>query len=263
MIKIGDRKIGTNEPCFIIAEAGVAHNGHLEIAKRLVDVAVKANCDAVKFQTFKPVKSDFPDVSMEFFKRWRNIPNLSYDEFIELKKYCDSKNIIFFSTPHSLSAIDFLAPHVPAYKIASPSIVNDYFVKRVKSKNKPIIASTGSITHSTKRATEDEIDHFLTIMNNNVDLALLYCVSEYPCYNFDDQAFLDFITKYNGYDVGLSCHSKDISYSLYAVELGACIIEQHITLDDDFKCPDKEVSLNPQELEELVAGIRFFEGDRN
>ena len=261
MVKIGDRKIGGEEPCFVIAEAGVAHNGHLDIAKKLVDIAVKAKCDAVKFQTFKPVKSDFPNESIEFFKRWRNIPNLSYDEFVELKKYCDSKNIMFFSTPHSVSAIDFLEPLVSVYKIASPSITDDYFVKRIKSKNKPIIASTGSITTQSKRATEEEVNHFLTIMNHNHNLALLYCVSEYPCYNFDDQEFLDFMNKYSGYPIGFSSHSKDISYSLYAVELGACIIEQHITLDDDFKCPDSEVSLNPQELEELVTGIRFFEGN--
>jgi len=258
-MKIGERKIDRNEPCFIVAEAGISHNGHLEIAKRLVDVAIKANCDAVKFQTFKRTKKDFPDISMKMYLKYRDYPNLSYEEFVKLKKYCDAKKIMFFSTPHSLSAIDFLAPYVSVYKIASPSLTNDYFVRRVKSKGKPIIASTGSITTQSKRATEEEINHFLSIMNHNKNLALLYCVSEYPCYNFDSRAFLDFINKYSGYPVGFSCHSKDISYSLYAVELGACIIEQHITLDDDFKCPDREVSLNPQELEALVKGIRKFE----
>lgn len=263
MIKIGTRKIGINEPCFITVDAGLNHNGHIEIAKQLVDMAVKAECDAVKFQTFKRTKKDFPDLSMEMYKKYRDYPNLSYDEFVELKKYCDTKNIMFLSTPFSISAIDFLAPHVPAYKIASPSLTNDYFVRRIKSKRLPIIASTGSITTQSKRATEEEVDHFLSIMNHNKNLALLYCVSEYPCYNFDDRAFLDFINKYDGYSVGFSCHSKDIGFSLYAVELGACIIEQHITLDDNFKCPDSKVSLNPQELEELVAGIRFFEGGKN
>lgn len=259
MIQVGKRKIGKNEPCFIEVDAGINHGGHLEIAKRLVDVAVKAKCDAVKFQTFKRTKKDFPDISMETYKKYRDYPNLTYDEFVELKKYCDTKNIIFLSTPHSLSAIDFLAPYVPLYKIASPSLTNDYFVKRIKSKGKPIIASTGSITHHTKRATEEEVNHFLTIMNHNKNLALLYCVSEYPCYNFDADAFLDFMNKYSGYPIGYSSHSKDISYSLQAVELGACIVEQHITLADDFKCPDSSVSLNPQELEDLVYNIRKFE----
>ena len=86
MIKIGERIIGENQKCFVIAEGGVNHNGDIEIAKQLVDVAVDAQCNAVKFQTFKPVKSDFPNESMEFFKRWRNIPNLTYDEFVEQAK---------------------------------------------------------------------------------------------------------------------------------------------------------------------------------
>lgn len=258
MIKIGDRLVGERQPVFVVAEAGVNHNGHLEVAKRFVDLAVKTKCDAVKFQTFKPIKEDFPDVSMEFFKKWRNIPNLTYDEFTELKKYCDIKNIIFFSTPHSLSAIDFLAPLVPVFKIASPSITNDYFVRRIKVKGKTILASTGSITHQNKRATIEEVNHFLSIVNNS-NLALLYCVSEYPCYNFDEQAFVEFKDRYSHYPIGLSSHSKDINYSLRAVQLGACIVEQHITLDDDFPCPDKNVSLNPYELESLVYGIRSIE----
>jgi len=240
----GFRYVGRAQPCFVISEIGVNHNGHLEIAKRLVDVAVKAKADAVKFQTYK--QSEDP------------IPNISYEEHIELKKYCDDKGIIFFSTPHSLSAIDFLAKLVPVFKIASPHITNDYFVKRIKVKALPIIASTGSITNQNKMATIDEVNHFLSLMSNT-NLALLYCVSQYPCYNFDEQDFVDFKHRYEAYSVGFSSHSKDINYSLRAVELGACIVEQHITLDDDFDCPDKNVSLNPYELGELVRCIREIE----
>jgi sialic acid synthase SpsE len=242
--KHGFRYVGRQQPCFVIAEIGVNHNGHLDIAKRLVDVAVKTKCDAVKFQTFK--QSEDP------------IPNISYDEHIELKKYCDGKDIIFFSTPHSLSAIDFLAKIVPVFKIASPHITNDYFVKRVKVKGIPIIASVGSMTNQNHMATIDEVNHFLSVMNNT-NLALLYCVSQYPCYNFDERNFVDFRDRYEAYPVGFSSHSKDINYSLRAVELGACIVEQHITLDDDFNCPDKNVSLNPYELEKLVSCIRRIE----
>lgn len=258
MIQIGERKIGNNYSCFICAEAGINHNGSIEIAKQLVDVAVDSGCDAVKFQTFKRSKSDFPDITMETYTKYRDFPNLSYDEFIELKKYCDKQKIIFFSTPHSLSAIDFLAPIVPAYKIASPSITNDYFVRRVKSKGKPIIASTGSINRQNRKATCDEVDHFLSVANNG-NLALLYCVSEYPCYNFDDKDFLRFKDRYDSYPIGFSSHSKNIDYSIYAVQLGACIVEQHITLSDEFSCPDKNVSLNPAELKDLVETIRNIE----
>lgn len=258
MIQIENIKIEENQPCFIVAEAAINHGGKMDIAKQLVDIAVDTQCDAVKFQTWKRDKKDFPELDMDSYKKWRDYPNLSYDEFVELKKYCDKKKIIFFSTPHSLSAVDFLAPIVSVFKIASPSITNDYFVRRVKSKLKPIIASTGSITHNTRRATEDEIDHFLSIANNH-NLALLYCVSEYPCYNFDESDFVDFKDRYSGYPIGFSCHSKDISYSVRAVQLGACIVEQHITISDDYSCPDRRVSLNPEELDNLVYAIRKVE----
>lgn len=258
MIKIGEIEVGDGYPCFISVDAGLNHNGDIKIAKQLVDMAVKCGADAVKFQTFKRDKSDFPDLSMEMYKKYRDFPNLSYDEFTQIKKYCDSKHIIFFSTPFSLSAVDFLAPIVPVFKIASPNITEDYFVKRIRVKGKPIIASTGSITTKNKVATMDEVNHFLTLMNS-ANLALLYCVSEYPCYNFVEEEFVDFKERYEAYPVGYSSHSKDINYSLRAVQLGACIVEQHITLDDDFKCPDRRVSLNPDELESLVFGIRRIE----
>lgn len=249
MIKIQDRIIGDNRPVFVIAEAGINHNGKLETAKRLVDVAVYAQADAVKFQTFKESELN-------------NLKNITYDETVELKKYCDEKGIIFFSTPHSLSAIDFLASIVPAYKIASPHITNDYFVKRVRMKGKPIIASVGSLTRHDGVATIEEIDHFLSVMNHNKNLALLFCISKYPCYYFSDEKFLFFKEKYKAYPIGYSSHSKDLSYSLRAVNLGADIIEQHITIDDSFDCPDKNVSLNPDELKSLIDQIRAFEEER-
>jgi len=255
MIEIGNRKVGSGYPTLVVAECGVNHNGNLDIAKQLVDVAVNAGCDAVKFQTFKRDKTDFPDISQEEFDLYRNVPNLSYDEFIELKKYCDSKDIIFFSTPHSLSAIDFLAKIVPVYKIASPSLTRDYFVKRIKIKHLPIIASTGSITAQNRKASFEQIDHFLSVVNST-NIALLYCVSKYPCYNFDSEDFIEFRDRYDAFPIGFSSHSKDINYSIKAVRLGACIVEQHITLSDDFPCPDRTVSLNPQELSMLVNTIR-------
>ena len=249
MIQIKERKIGNEYPVFVIAEAGINHNGNLNIAKKLVDIAVNSGADAVKFQTFRPYEI-------------KSLKNITYDETLVLKEYCDSKNIIFFSTPHSLSAIDFLAPIVPAYKIASPYLTHDYFIKRIKVKNKPIIASVGSMVHHEGIATTDEVDHFLSIMNQNTNLALLYCVSKYPCYNFSESDFLFFKEKYGAYPIGYSSHSKDISYSLCSVELGACIIEQHITIADDFDCPDKNVSLNPDELKDLIEQIRLFEEEK-
>ena len=241
MVNIAGREIYNGGKTFIIAEAGINHNGDITIAKRLVDIAKHAGCDAVKFQTFKSDELPFP--------------NITYEETKELKRYCDHRRIIFLSTPHSLSAIDFLEPLVPAYKIASPHIVNEYFVKRIKIKHKPIIASTGSIIHQNKKATEEEVNNFIRLVNHN-DLILLYCISEYPCYNFDIEEFEDFMSRYGQIPVGISCHEKGIDYTLMAVNSGACVVEKHITVDDDFECPDKEVSLNPDELKELVKSIR-------
>jgi N-acetylneuraminate synthase/N,N'-diacetyllegionaminate synthase len=240
-LKIAHKEIGRNQPTFIIAEAGINHNGNLDDAKRLVDVAVNAGADAVKFQTFLPTELPFK--------------NITYDETTQLKAYCDKRRIIFLSTPHSLSAVDFLADIVPAFKIASTFITNDYFVKRVRLKGKVVIASTRSMTQNNRQATKEEVKHFMDLMNTN-RIILLYCISEYPCYNFDDEAFLEFIDFYQSIPVGFSCHSKNIEYSVHAVELGARVIEQHITLDDSFECPDKKVSLNPMQLKALVEAIR-------
>lgn len=240
-MKIGKRKVGEDQPCFIIAEAGINPNGDYNIACDFVDIAKASGADAIKFQTFKETELPFK--------------NLTYPEFIQLKDYCDRKNIMFLSTPHSLSAIDFLSNLVPAFKIASPHIINDYFVRRVCFKQKPIIASTGSLKNYGHRASPEEVEHFLRIVNNR-NLILLYCESNYPCYSFGKGNFLEFKKMYRHYPVGYSSHSKEIEYSLDAVSLGACVIEQHITLDDDYDCPDKKVSINPNSLYELVKEVR-------
>ena len=246
MIQVKDRKIGQDYPTFIIGEAGINAGTDLKIAKQLADIAKKAKCDAVKYQTFKTTEINFP--------------NITYKETEELKKYCDEIGITFLSTPHSISAIDFLEPLVPAYKIASSFLTRDYFIRRARVKGKPLIVSTGSIAHETRKANIEEINHFLTLVSNT-NLALLYCVSNYPCYNFDIEEFKDFCDTYSSYPVGYSSHSLDINYSLNAVAHGARIIEQHITLDNDFECPDKKVSLVPNQLSELVEEIRKIEGE--
>ena len=243
MVKIGKTEVAFGMPTYVIAEAGINHVGRFDVAKQLVNVAVRSRCNAIKFQTFKESEVKFP--------------NLTYDEFAKLKAYCDSKNITFLSTPHSLSAIDFLAPIVPAFKIASSHMTCDYFVKRVKMKGKPILVSTGNVNHSSKMANKDEITNFLRIVSTN--LVLLFCVSEYPCYNFDVKDFENFMVRYEPHPIGISCHYPDIEFSLQAVQVGACVVEKHITIDDDFDCPDKAVSLNPEKLTQLVREIRILD----
>jgi sialic acid synthase SpsE len=161
-ITIGKRLAGENTPCFIIAEAGVNHNGKLDIAKKLVDAAVIAGVDAVKFQTFKAEGVVTEDASiasyakknlgknltqLEMIKRYE----LTYHEFNELKKYCDKKKIAFLSTPHSFDAIDFLEDIVPAYKFGSGDLTNIPALQYAARKHKPMILGTGMATLSEIR----------------------------------------------------------------------------------------------------------------
>lgn len=227
---------------YVVAEACLNHNGRYEIAERLVDIAVDAGCDAVKFQTFRGMK-DLP------FK------NLSFEQTQQISKYCKSKDIPFFSTPYTKESVGFLEPLLPFYKIASSQIVDDDFVKFVVQKNKPIIASVGSKKNRTGMATYDEIDHFLSLVNKD-KLILLYCISKYPYDSFSTENFKKFKKTYPEIPIGFSCHSKNIKYSLQAVENGACLVEQHITVDNGFECPDKSVSLNPESLKQLVKEVK-------
>ena len=244
-MKIGKFNIKNNGRCFIIAEAGINHNGNINIAKQLVDIAVNKKCDAVKFQTFK--ESEI-----------KGLHNITYDETEEIKEYCDKKGIMFLSTPHSISAIDFLEDLVPAYKIASPHITNDDFIKKVIEKGKPLIASTGSIVTTSRMSSFADVNHLLSITPQD-QIALLYCVSKYPCNDFDFERFGNFFYLYDYIPIGFSCHSLNLDYSLQAIKRGACIVEKHITIDKNYECPDNNVSLDPTELEQLVNRIREIE----
>jgi len=235
-------KIKKQKNVYVIAEACLNHNGNYCLAKMLVDLAKDTGCDAVKFQTFN---------------RSKKLPydNLSYGDTYRIKKYCDTRDITFFSTPYTYRAVDFLQTIVPFYKIASAQIVDDGFVEHIKNKHLPIIASVGSKKNPDGLATLSEIDHFLSLVDTS-RLILLYCVSKYPHDGFEKDKFMELQRRYPDIPWGFSCHSKDIKYSLEAVDCGACIVEQHITLDDNIVCPDQHVSLNPDRLQKLVNNIR-------
>jgi len=231
-----------SEKVYIVAEAGINHNGDYGKAKQLVDIAVEAGCDAVKFQTFK---------------KCEKIPydNISFKETYWIAKYCKEKGITFFSTPYTRRAVDFLEATVPFYKLASAQIVDHDFVKYVAYKNKPIIASTGSYKNDRGLATDQEVEDFVNLVYRK-NLMLLHCVSIYPYDNFILKDFLYLKEKYPDIPIGFSSHSKNINHTFKAVDNGACLVEHHITLDDNFECPDQKVSLNPEELYQLVKGIR-------
>ena len=266
-ITIGRKIVGGGGPCFIIAEAGVNHNGSLNLAKELVDAAKNAGADAIKFQTFKTedlVTEGAATASYQKkntgkeesqFKMLKKL-ELSEKDFIKLKKYCDRKNILFLSTPHTENAVDFLEQlRVPAYKVASGDLTNLPLLEKISKKKKPIILSTGM-------ATLDEVREAVTTIKRaeNNKIILLHCTTNYPCLSREVnlRAILTLKEKFN-LSVGYSDHTEGVLVPIMAVAMGALVIEKHFTLDKNLSGPDHKASLGPKELKVMVKMIRTTE----
>ena len=266
-IVVGVRKVGAGEPCFIIAEAGVNHNGSLQLARELVDIAVRANADAVKFQTFKPEKVCSPfapkatyqvqttgaeESQLEMGKKLE----LPFEDFRELQSYCERSGILFLSTPFDYESADFLAElNLPAFKIPSGEITNLPFVEHIARKGRPLILSTGMSTlDEVKKAVET------TQAAGNQELVLLHCVSNYPAQPSSvNLRAMETMAKEFGVPIGYSDHSEGIEVAVAAAALGACVIEKHFTVSRDFHGPDHRASLEPADLTALVKSIRNVE----
>jgi len=265
-IKIGNKIIREGNPCFIIAEAGVNHNGDIKLAKKLVDVAKEAGADAVKFQTFKAENVVTENAAMASYQK-RNIKKketqqemlkemeLDYKDFIRLKKYCDKKKIIFLSTPHSEDAIDFLEDLVPAYKVGSGDLTNLPFLEKIAKKKKPIILSTGMATLSE---VKEAVRTIKRAKNNKI--ILLHCTTNYPCSleEVNLRAMLTLKKEFN-LPVGYSDHTLGILVPVMAVTMGARVLEKHFTLDKHLPGPDHKASLEPDELKEMIKAVRNVE----
>ncbi len=252
---------------YIIAEAGVNHNGSLDIAKKLVDEAKKSGADCIKFQTFiaeniisknaKQAKYQTKNIGkeqsqLEMIKKLE----LSFEDFKQLNNYCIEKNIDFLSTAFDLESIDFLESlGMNTWKIPSGEITNlPYLIKIAKLKKK-VILSTGM---STMQEIEDAVNIFKKYGTN--DITILHCTTQYPTL-FEDvnlNAMLSIKEKF-GYDVGYSDHTKGIEVPIAAVALGATVIEKHFTLDNNMIGPDHKASLQPDELKKMVESIRNIE----
>ncbi len=266
-MRIGTRVIGQGQPCFLIAEAGVNHNGNPELARKLVDAAKEAGADAVKFQTFRTEGVMVPSAPKADYQRQTTGDEesqfamvkrleLPFEEFGRLKRYCDQSGIMFLSTPFDFDAVDYLAKlDVPAFKIPSGEVVNHPFLDYVGRTGKPIILSTGMSYLA-------EVDEALRVLRSSgaADLALLHCVSNYPASPSDVnlRAMLTMQQAF-GVPVGYSDHTLGIEIALGAVALGASIIEKHFTLDRSLPGPDHGASLEPAELGALVRGVRKVE----
>lgn len=266
-IEIGHRMIGAGFPCFVIAEAGVNHNGRLELALSLVDAAVRAGADAVKFQTFTAARVVTRDAPKAAYQRATTGSEesqlemlqkleLSPDTHREIQAYCDKRGILFLSTPFDEESADFLdGLHLPAFKIPSGEITNLPFLEHVARKQKPLIVSTGMSSLA-------EVQSAVAVIREaeNDDLVLLQCVSAYPAAAADaNLRAMQSMAAIFDVPVGYSDHTLGIEVALAAVALGACILEKHFTLDRDLAGPDHRASLAPDELTVLVRGVRTVE----
>ena len=267
MIRIGTRSVGFGAPVFIIAEAGVNHNGDLHLAKKLVDAAAEAGADAVKFQTFRAeelVSAAAPkaryqeettgrdETQLEMIKRLE----LSAEAHWKLNEHCKSRKILFLSTPFDPQSADLLENlNILAYKVPSGEITNWPFLEHIASKRKPVILSTGMSDLS-------EVEGAIRVLRSAgcSELAVLHCTSSYPASaaNSNLRAMHTLAEAFQ-VPVGLSDHTIGIEIPLAAVALGGCIIEKHFTLDKSLAGPDHQASLEPNELRLLVSAIRNVE----
>jgi N-acetylneuraminate synthase len=268
-IKIGDRFVGDNEPCFIVAEAGSNHNRSLPQALKLVDVAVEAKVDAVKFQTFSAEKLYSKKTPTMTYLREKNLAGERESVWELLKKveiprewhkeladYCKEKGIGFFSTPFDLKAVDELEEiGVTVYKIASFEITHLPLLEYVAGTGKPIILSTGMSDLS-------DIETALEVIykQGNYNVILLHCAINYPP-DFKDLNLRAMNTMRQAFQlpVGFSDHTMGTTSDIAAVALGASVIEKHFTLDRNMKGLDHPFALEPQELNDMVQSIRDTE----
>ncbi len=251
---------------YIIAEAGVNHNGSFELACRLVDAAKEAGADCIKFQTFKAEKLVSKDAGKAAYQQemtgggsqqdmLRKL-ELSFDEFLRLKEYCEKKEIRFLSTPFDFESIRFLESlDMPFWKIPSGEVTNLPYLVALAKTGKPVILSTGMCTMK-------EIEAAIQVLKENgtEDIRLLHCNTEYPT-PFEDVNLnaMKTMREAFGCEVGYSDHTRGIEVPIAAAALGATVIEKHFTLDRTMEGPDHKASLEPDELAAMVQGIRHIE----
>lgn len=260
---IGDRAIGRDERTFVIAEVGSNHNGSLDLAKQLIDIAATAGVDAVKFQTFRASELYVEDSGdVEYLDEDRNIyeiiedMEMPYKWIPELYDYCRERDVYFMSTPFDERSAEELADYVPAWKVASYTISYHPFLRHLAESDKPIIMSTGA--HDL-----NEIVESVGVLRDAGadDFALLQCVAAYPT-PLEEINVRVVVTLREQFDVptGLSDHTfNPVIAPTAAVALGGAIIEKHFTLDKGMDGPDHQFALEPDELKTMVKAIRETE----
>ena len=260
-VKIGNRLVGAGQPCYIIAEIGINHNGNVDLAKRLISVAVAAGCDAVKFQkrtvevvyTEKelatPRENPFGTTNGDL----KHGLEFGVEDYAHIADFCKSLKIDWFVSPWDEGSVDLIEMFKPpVYKIASASLTDDHLLRHIRSTGKPIIASTGMSTYA-------EIDHAVEVLGKE-DLILMHTTSTYPAKyeQLNLRAIPSMIERY-GIPIGYSGHETGIPTSVAARVLGACCVERHITMDRAMWGSDQAASLEPNGISRLVRDIRLVE----
>lgn len=257
------------EKVFIIAEAGVNHNGSIELAKKLIDVASDSGADAVKFQTFKTEKlvskhaqkadyqKETTDKNESQFDMIKKL-ELDSDTHKELMAYCKTKNIMFLSTPFDHDSIELLSDlGLEIFKIPSGEITNLPYLRHIGKLDKKVILSTGMTDIGE---IEDALDVLIASGTKKENITVLHANTEYPT-PMEDVNLKAMVTIGNTFDIafGYSDHTLGIEVDIAAVALGACCIEKHFTLDKTMEGPDHKASLEPDELKAMVKAIRNIE----
>lgn len=257
-VKIADKIVGDGYPCFIIAEIGINHNGSVNFAKKMIDIAIATGCDAVKFQKrtvdvvytkeelAKDRKSVFGDTNGDL-KRGLEF---GVNEYKIIDEYCKEKDIIWFASCWDEGSVDFMEQFdIPCYKVASASLTDDNLLKHTKSKGKPILLSTGM-------SSMEEIRHAVSVLGED-NLIIYHCTSTYPS-NTEEMNLrvIETFKKEFSCPIGYSGHERGVTPSILAVALGANSVERHITLDRTNWGSDQAASLEMAGLYHMVRDIR-------
>jgi len=260
-VRIADRMIGDGHPCYVIAEIGINHNGDIDLARRLISVAVAAGCDAVKFQKrtvdvvytadelSRPRESPFGTTNGDL-KRGLEFGS---DEYQLVARYCREVKMPWFASCWDEGSVDFMEKFdPPCYKIASASLTDDNLLRHTRATGKPVILSTGM-------STVEEIDHAVEVLGRE-DLILLHACSTYPAFYAElNLRTIGTLRERYGVPIGYSGHETGLPSTIAAVALGACCVERHVTLDRAMWGSDHAASLEPNGITRIVSYIRLVE----